>query len=342
MGLNADHRSSGARGGFRPLVRYGQRRAAQERTDAREPADRQLQVMDDEPAAMYRFRRQQTLASPALIEGVGYWSGEQVRVECRPASPDSGVVFVRSDLPDRPRIPALADYRVDAARRTVLQNGSARVEMVEHLLAALAGLQIDNCEVWIDRAELPGCDGSAKPFVEAFDAAGIVPQSAPRAARFVAKPLRLCRDGSWIEALPSPDGRTTLHYVLDYGIGGPIGRQELEVSLKPRRFREGLAPSRTFLLAAEAEALRAQGLAGRTTARDLLVFGPHGPIDNQLRFPDECVRHKLLDLVGDLALAGTDLVGRFRAYRSGHKLNAELVRQLTAELELAADVRHAA
>jgi len=312
------------------------------RTDACEPADRQLQVTDDEPAAMYRFRRQQTLASPALVEGIGYWSGEKVRVECRPAPPDSGIVFVRSDLPERPRIPATVDYRIDASRRTVLQNGSARVEMVEHLLAALAGLQIDNCEVWIDRSELPGCDGSAKPFVDAFDAAGIVCQSAPRAAHFVTKPVRLCRDGNWIEALPSPDGRTTLHYVLDYGIGGPIGRQELEIVLKPRSFRERLAPSRTFLLAAEAEALRAQGLAGCVTARDLLVFDQHGPIDNQLRFPDECVRHKLLDLVGDLALAGTDLVGKFRAYRSGHKLNAELVRQLTAEFELAADVRHAA
>ena len=298
--------------------------------------------MDDEPAAMYRFRRQQTLASPALVEGIGYWSGEKVRVECRPAPPDSGIVFVRSDLPERPRIPATVDYRIDAARRTVLQNGAARVEMVEHLLAALAGLQIDNCEVWIDRTELPGCDGSAKPFVDAFDAAGIVCQSAPRAAHFVTKPVRLCRDGNWIEALPSPDGRTTLHYVLDYGIGGPIGRQELEIVLKPRSFRERLAPSRTFLLAAEAEALRAQGLAGCVTARDLLVFDQHGPIDNQLRFPDECVRHKLLDLVGDLALAGTDLVGKFRAYRSGHKLNAELVRLLMSETEMIGQWRRCA
>ncbi len=291
---------------------------------------------------MYRFRRQQTLASSALVEGIGYWSGQKVRVECRPAPPDSGVVFVRSDLPEQPRVPAVIDYRIDAARRTVLQNGAARVEMVEHLLAALAGLQIDNCEVWIDHSELPGCDGSAKPFVDAFDAAGIVAQSATRTARFVTKPLRLCREGSWIEALPSADGRTTLHYVLDYGIGGPIGRQELEVVLKPQRFRQGLAPSRTFLLAAEAEALRAQGLAGCTTTRDLLVFDQRGPIDNSLRFPDECVRHKLLDLVGDLALAGADLIGKFRAYRSGHKLNAELVRQLAAEVETVCDVRHAA
>lgn len=298
--------------------------------------------MDDTPAAMYRYRQQQTLAHPALVEGVGYWSGEPVRVELHPAEPATGVVFVRVDLPGAPRVPAEIAYRVDAPRRTVLQAGSARVEMVEHLLAALAGLHIDNCEVRIDRPELPGCDGSALPFVEAIDAAGVEVQSAVRAVRFVTQPIRICRDGCWIEAIPSLNGRTTLHYMLDYGIGGPIGRQVLEFVLNPARFRHSIAPSRTFLLAAEAEALKAQGLARGVSARDLLVFDRDGPIDNQLRFPDECVRHKLLDLVGDLALSGADLVGRVRAYRSGHKLNAELVRQLTAAVEPTALVRKAA
>ena len=122
-----------------------------------------------------------------------------------------------------------------------------------------------------------------------------------------------------------------LRYELDYGSGNPIGRQSLEISLSPRHFHLNLAPSRTFVLESEAAAIKAQGLGGRTTCKDLLVFGPRGPIDNQLRFPDECVRHKMVDMVGDLALAGCDLVGRFVAFRSGHRLNAELVRAIVAE-----------
>ena len=115
---------------------------------------------------------------------------------------------------------------------------------------------------------------------------------------------------------------------MDYGSGNPIGRQSLEVTLSPRYFQFNLAPSRTFMLQREAAALQAQGLGQRTTFNDLLVFDADGPIGNTLRFPDECVRHKMLDMVGDFALAGCDLAGRFVAYRSGHRLNAEMVRAI--------------
>jgi UDP-3-O-acyl N-acetylglucosamine deacetylase len=217
--------------------------------------------------------------------------------------------------------------------RTVLRRGEASVEMVEHLLAALAGLQIDNCEVWVDRPEMPGCDGSALPFVEALRTCGTVEQDRWRRRHVIRRPLRLGNENSWIEVRPCCSGKMVLGYVLDYGGGSPIGRQSLEVSLSPRHFHMNLAPSRTFLLESEALAIHARGLGRRTTFRDLLVFGPHGLIDNQLRFPDECARHKLVDLVGDLALAGCDLAGRFAAYRSGHQLNAELVRAIVAEME---------
>ena len=119
-----------------------------------------------------------------------------------------------------------------------------------------------------------------------------------------------------------------LQYELDYGSGNPIGRQSLEISLSPRFFHMNLAPSRTFMMESEAKALKEQGLGQRVTCKDLLVFDGKGPIDNQLRFPDECVRHKMVDMVGDLALAGCDLIGRFIAFRSGHRLNAELVKQI--------------
>ncbi len=140
--------------------------------------------------------------------------------------------------------------------------------------------------------------------------------------------MRLGDEECWIEARPAADGKTIIHYELDYGSGNPIGRQSLEVSLAPRFFHISLASSRTFMLQREAAALQARGLGQRTTFNDLLIFDADGPIGNALRFPDECVRHKILDMVGDLALAGCDLVGHFVAYRSGHRLNAELVRAM--------------
>jgi UDP-3-O-acyl N-acetylglucosamine deacetylase len=276
------------------------------------------------------IRKQRTIAAPAVIEGIGYWSGRDVRVELRPAEPDCGVVFVRSDLAGRPRIPATVEHRVEMPRRTTLRSGEAAVEMIEHVMAALAGMQIDNCEVWVDGAELPGCDGSALPFVTALERAGIVEQDAPRPLVMIREDLRLVSDQCWIEARPGPPGKTVIQYELDYGGGNPIGRQSLEILLTPRYFRLNLAASRTFVLEREAEALQACGLGARTTCRDLLIFGAQGPIGNKLRFPDECVRHKILDMVGDLALAGCDVAGRFTAYRSGHRLNAEMVRAILA------------
>lgn len=280
---------------------------------------------------MEATRNQRTLAAAAVVEGVGYWSGADVRVEFRPAAADTGIVFVRRDLPGEPRIPATVDCRTEIPLRTVLRHGTASVEMIEHLMAALAGVQIDNCEVWVDRPEMPGCDGSALPFVAALEAAGTVVQAAPRAVRTISRILRLGNAESWIEARPGRGTGAVLHYELDYGAGNAIGRQSLEIALKPQFFRSHLAPARTFLLESEARALQAQGLGQRATTKDLLVFGRHGPIENTLRFPDECVRHKLVDMVGDLALAGCDLAGRIVAYRSGHRLNAELVRRLLAE-----------
>jgi UDP-3-O-acyl N-acetylglucosamine deacetylase len=218
--------------------------------------------------------------------------------------------------------------------RTVLRRGEASVDMIEHVMAALAGMQVDNCEVWVDQAEMPGCDGSAQPFVAALQKAGIVPQDAPRPLLTISHALRFGREDCWIEARPGPQKKTIVQYELDYGAGSPIGRQSLEILLSPRFFHMNLAASRTFLLEREAAALHDRGLGLRTTFEDLLIFGPDGPLGNELRFPDECVRHKILDMIGDLALVGCDLAGRFVAVRSGHRLNAELVRALVAMKEM--------
>ena len=262
------------------------------------------------------------------VAGFGYWSGLDVRVEFRPAPPDSGIVFIRTDLDEPCRIPAIVDNRVEIPRRTTLAADGAAVEMVEHVMASLAGLQIDNCEVWVDRAEMPGCDGSARPFVDALLSTERVAQPALRETLVITSTTRVGDDDCWVEASPEPYGTLDLHYQLDYGAHGAIGRQTIELCLSPRSFCTELAAARTFILQEEAEWLRQQGLGERVTCSDLLVFDQRGPVGNQLRYADECVRHKTLDLVGDLALAGCDIQGRITAFRSGHRLNAQLIQEL--------------
>lgn len=277
------------------------------------------------------LRNQRTIATTVRLAGFGYWSGQDVTVEFRPAAANTGVVFVRSDFERPRRIPAHVANRIEAPRRTSLHSDGATVEMVEHLMAALYGLRIDNCEVWVDRPELPGCDGSSATFVEALQGAGTVEQPFPRARLVVTEPLRVGDGEAWVEANPSQDHEFRLRYRLDYGVGSPIGRQTIEVNVDPLSFQKDLAPARTFILQDEADWLRARGLGLRVTTQDLLVFDADGVRENVLRYPDECVRHKMLDLVGDLALCGCDIVGKISAFRSGHRLNAELVKAILKE-----------
>lgn len=273
-------------------------------------------------------RLQQTIGSIARVTGFGYWSGLDVQVEFRPAPADAGIVFVRGDLEPPQRIRACVQHRIEVPRRTTLAVGGVRVEMVEHIMASLAGLRIDNCEVWVDQPEMPGCDGSSLPFVQALLRAGIISQPAMRPQWIVQHPVQVGDRECWVEAGPPAIDGLSLQCMIDYGPTGPIGRQVLQLLITPEAFLNELASARTFLLEQEAAWLRGQGLGLRVTSRDLLVFDHQGPVDNTLRFLDECVRHKMLDLLGDLALAGCDLVGHVTAHCSGHRLNAALVAAL--------------
>jgi len=199
--------------------------------------------------------------------------------------------------------------------------------MVEHIMAALAGLGVDQCRVEIDGQEIPGCDGSSQSFVDAIDEAGIVALQATRTVRRVSDIVRVADSRSWVEARPAQGESLRLTYDLSYD-EGPIGKQSLTYQHSPQTFRRELAPARTFVLESEAAWLQSQGLGIGVTTSDLLVFGDEGLIDNQLRFDDECVRHKTLDLLGDLALSGCDWIGEIVSHRSGHRLNAELVKKL--------------
>jgi len=277
---------------------------------------------------MISARMQQTIAARAQVSGFGYWSGRDVRIEFRPGMPSSGITFVRGDVGPHARVPAQVELRVEAPRRTNLRRGRIEVEMVEHILAALAGLGVDNCEVWTDQPEMPGCDGSAAPFVDALLRAGIVGQGVPACHLVVGETISVAEGDSWIEARPSARGQFQVEYQLDYPHSRVIGRQVSRTTITPDRFRSELAPCRTFVLQSEADMLKSQGLGERVTPRDLLVFSEAGPIDNRLRFPNECARHKALDVIGDLALSGCRMIGEFTAHRSGHRLHAELTRQL--------------
>ncbi|MEM7453162.1 MAG: UDP-3-O-acyl-N-acetylglucosamine deacetylase [Planctomycetota bacterium] len=267
---------------------------------------------------------QSTIDRPVSVTGFGFWSGLDVCLEFRPANADTGVVFVRRDLPGNPRIPARIHHRVHGPRRTTLVHNGCAVELVEHVLAALHGLQIDNCEIWIDRAEVPGMDGSSQPFVDALSRAGRVILDTGRVITNVTGTIHVGDEDSWITAEPSRSGQLELIYKMEYDHEPMPGTQEFSATLSPGIFATEIAAARTFLLESEANQMRSTGVGRRVTNRDILIFNEHGPVGNILRYENECARHKLLDMVGDLALLGTGLAGKFTAFRSGHRLNAQM------------------
>ena len=278
------------------------------------------------------YRYQRTIARPAALSGVGFLTGAAVELCFHPAPPSTGVVFVRSDLKPPVQIPARIEQVTGTQRRTTLGTPPAQVALVEHVLAALAGMRIDNCYVELNAPEPPGLDGSALRFVQALRQAGAVLQPARRPVCHVDAPVIVSQNGATLALHPGAEGELKGSYALDYGLHSPIARQLCTQRVTPQNFLNDVASSRTFILESEAEELRRQGLGARTTAADLLVFGRRGPIDNRLRFADEPARHKILDIIGDLSLLGRDLYGHLVAYRSGHPLNIELVRKLKERL----------
>jgi UDP-3-O-acyl N-acetylglucosamine deacetylase len=275
-------------------------------------------------------RTQNSLRRAAELSGFGLFSGADVSVRFLPAEEETGIVFRRVDLPGCPEVPARLEHLTTTARRTSLIRGDARVELTEHVLAALAGLRIDNCVIELDAPELPGVDGSCRPFVDVLLDAGIEPQSAPRAARRIDRLYEhVSPDRSaGVKAQPANLDELALTYHLDYGERSPIKPQSLTVVITPESFLNEVAFARTFVLESEVAALRAAGYGTRVTERDLLVFGPEGVIGNSLRAKDECARHKILDCLGDFALLGCDLIGHVTAWRSGHHMNQELARRI--------------
>jgi UDP-3-O-acyl N-acetylglucosamine deacetylase len=278
-------------------------------------------------------RCQQTIARPAEVQGIGYVTGKTVRLRFRPAPASTGVVFVRTDLGPQACIPAVVENVTGTARRTTLGQPPVHVGLVEHVLAALTGLRIDNCYVELDAPEPPGLDGSAAAFVKALHTAGLVQQTERRPIWVTDRPVTFITDDATIALYPPENLELRVSYLLDYGHESPIPWQMCTLTITPGEFASQVASCRTFVTDQEALALRDQGLGSRTCVTDLVVFGRQGPIQNKLRFGNEPARHKILDILGDLSLIGCDLRGHVVAYRSGHPHNVELVRKLTLQMQ---------
>jgi UDP-3-O-[3-hydroxymyristoyl] N-acetylglucosamine deacetylase len=274
--------------------------------------------------------RQKTLKSRIRCTGIGLHSGRRVNLAIGPAAIDCGVRFRRIDPAGAHTvIPARWDHVVDTRLCTVLGADGVTIGTVEHLLAAFAGAGIDNAEVEIDGPEVPIMDGSADAFVFLIDCAGVVEQAAPAKRIKILKRVVVGDDRA--SASLTPASFAALDFALDFA-NPAIGRQEKSVRLDQGAFRRDLARARTFGFVEEVEMLRKAGLARGGSLDNAIVIGADRVLNREgLRYGDEFVRHKMLDALGDLALAGAPIEGRFRGVRSGHALNNQLLRALFAD-----------
>ena len=277
--------------------------------------------------------RQKTIKNPASVEGKGLFGGETCRPNFVPAPCDSGITFACTNAAGGGvNIGADIAKVAKRPRRTTLAAGGASIETVEHVLSAVSGMGIDNLTIEVSGAETPSIDGSSLPFVQALQQAGVVEQDAPQQCFVISEPIQVSQGDAMLAALPGPADCLDILYDLDYGNIPGIGHQVMGFRLGKDDYPGQIAPARTFLLEKEAQEFQARGLGKHLTNKDMLIMGLAGPIDNELRFPDEHVRHKICDLIGDLALLGRPLRGRVVAYRSGHELNHALVRKLAEKL----------
>jgi UDP-3-O-[3-hydroxymyristoyl] N-acetylglucosamine deacetylase/3-hydroxyacyl-[acyl-carrier-protein] dehydratase len=256
------------------------------------------------------------------------FSGQDAKVVFRPAPEDTGIVFVRTDVPEPVRIRAIAPNIGERPRRTSLKKGSVSIETVEHCLAAVNALGVDNMIIEIDGPELPALDCSSAEFLRALKRGGIEEQQEPCREFVVREPFVINAGDASIYALPNSEDTLHITYDLDYSGHPGLGRQIFSCQLTAEGFEKNLASARTFLLEAEAKQLQARGMGKHLGPRDILVLNSEGPIKNSFRFPDECVRHKIVDLIGDISLVGRPIKGRIVAYKSGHSLNQALARKL--------------
>jgi UDP-3-O-acyl N-acetylglucosamine deacetylase len=275
---------------------------------------------------MLAMGNKKTIEREISFFGRALQTGAEVRVTCRPADPDAGIVFRRVDLEEKPELYLNRFAFADAGqRRTVIGAGAAEVQTVEHFLAALWALEIDNMIVEMSGAELPALDGSAIEFVRLLKTAGIAEQPRKREFIRISEPEEIKEGASSIAV--SPGEGFSVSYLIDYPVKS-IGREVFAIKLDGGSFEREIAPARTFCLKEEAGALLRSGFGQGADLKNTLVMDDDGPIGTSLRFPEEPVRHKILDLVGDFYLLGRPILGKVVAERSGHSLNTRMMQKI--------------
>ncbi len=273
--------------------------------------------------------QQRTLKRAVSCNGVGLHSGQPVTLRLVPAPVDHGLQFARVDLPDKPAIPARGEFVTDTSLATTLSLGPAKVATVEHVLAAVSGLGIDNLRIEVDGPEVPIMDGSAAPFVRLIREAGLREQGQPKTVLVIRRPVTVSDGDKTASFLP--DRRFRIECTIDFK-HPLISDQQFSVEVNERLFLKEVAPARTFGFKRDVEHLRKLGLAkggsleNAVVVDDFSILNPEG-----LRFADEFVRHKLLDAIGDVALLGRPVIGLLSAYKTGHALNQKLVAKVLSD-----------
>lgn len=272
--------------------------------------------------------KQQTLAAEIRQSGVGLHTGVTTHVRLLPAAAGQGRYFVRVDIPSQPLIPAQVEVVSQTLLSTQLGRDEATVRTVEHLLAALAGLGVDNARIEIDGSELPLLDGSARMWTEAIAAVGLVDQSVPRVVPQLQEPVWVYQGDAFVAAIPAPATRFTYGIEFDLPAIGNQWHSWLKDGKSSSTFATEIAPARTFGLLHQIEQLQKQGLIKGGTLDNALVCGANGWLNPPLRFANEPARHKILDLVGDLSLLGIIPQAHFLAYKASHNLHIQLAQLL--------------
>lgn len=266
---------------------------------------------------------QKTIAGEAGCSGIGVHSGRTVHLSVKPAPINHGIQFVRTDLPNRPRIPARFNKVVDTSLATVIGSEGLIVSTIEHLMAAFSGMAIDNALVEVNSYEMPIMDGSAGPFTRMLKLAGVQIQDAPRTYFVINKPLELAEENKFVGIYPAPHYRITCSIEFAHPL---IQCQEYSLILTADRFEKQIADARTFGFLQEQEYMKKYGLGQGASLDNVVVIGKDGVLnEGGLRFPDEFVRHKLLDCIGDFSLLGLPILGHIVAKRSGHAFHHAFV-----------------
>ncbi len=272
------------------------------------------------------MRQQQTLSKSAFFSGIGLHSGSLTSIAIHPAPPNTGIIFVKQIGDQMASCPATIQYLAQTDHCTTLQSGDFQVQTVEHILSALAGLEIDNAYVEVQGNEIPAADGSAAPFVENLEDCGYTLQEEPRNYIKIVQPIHVEDGERSITVLPAALPR--ISYFIDFP-HPLIQQQNFQHSCTPHEFARNIAAARTFAFRQEVEFLWSRGLGLGGSLNNTVVFSESGLVNkDELRFQNECVRHKALDFIGDLSLIGAPIIGHFEAKRAGHLLHTQLVQAI--------------